>query len=164
MNIVIRHCEKVDIAAVKALYEQPSCFAATTELPHSSQEKWDKQFADRPNNFYSLVAVENNKVIGEIAMQAYDTPRRKHAATIGMAISEDYHGQGVGSKLLAAIIDLANNWLAITRIELEVYTDNTAAIALYKKHGFTIEGTANSFAFRNGTYVDAHLMAKVSSK
>ena len=75
-------------------------------------------------------------------------------------MSEAYQGKKVGSKLLEAILDLATNWLAITRIELEVYTDNQAGIALYEKFGFYIEGTAKSYAFRNGEYVDVYFMAK----
>ncbi|VFS45849.1 GNAT family N-acetyltransferase [Budvicia aquatica] len=55
--------------------------------------------------------------------------RRRHVATIGMGVSEDFFGQGVGSVLLAAAIDLAENWMAVTRIELEVYADNQPAIA-----------------------------------
>lgn len=163
MQITIRHCEKADIESVKALYEQPSCFAATTELPFSSVSKWVKQFEQRPENFYSLVAEFEGEIIGEIAMQVYSSPRRQHAATMGMAISESFQGQGIGSKLLNAIIELANNWLALTRIELEVYTDNEAAIQLYQKHGFVVEGKARAFAFRNGHYVDAYLMARVST-
>ena len=49
----------------------------------------------------------------------------------------------------------------VSRIEIEVYTENQAAIGLYEKHGFVIEGTCRNYAFRNGQYVDAHLMARV---
>ena len=70
---------------------------------------------------------------------------------------------GVGSALLAAAIDLCEKWMNICRIEIEVYTDNEAAIALYKKHGFVIEGTCRKYAFRNGMYVDAYIMARVAA-
>lgn len=42
---------------------------------------------------------------------------------------------------MEAAVDLADKWLNLTRFELEVYTDNASAIRLYKKFGFTIEGT-----------------------
>ena len=51
---------------------------------------------------------------------------------------------------MQAALDLADNWLNLTRLELEVYTDNEAAIQLYKKFGFTIEGTLAQYAFRMG--------------
>lgn len=69
--------------------------------------------------------------------------------------------QSIDSQLLEAAIDLAENWLAITRIELEVYTDNGAAVSLYRKFGFDVEGTARGYAFRNGEVADVYLMARV---
>jgi putative acetyltransferase len=161
MEIIIRQCEKTDIKSVQQLYEQPSSFPSTTELPYRTTDKWLKQFEDRPDNFYSLVAELDGQVVGEIGMLSFTAPRRKHAATLGMTVSEKFQGKGIGSKLLTAMIDLANNWLNIHRLELEVFTDNLAAIALYEKQGFVLEGTAKAFAYRNGGYVDAHLMAKV---
>jgi L-phenylalanine/L-methionine N-acetyltransferase len=42
---------------------------------------------------------------------------------------------------MQATVDLADKWLNLTRLELEVYTDNEPAIRLYKKFGFAVEGT-----------------------
>jgi len=44
----------------------------------------------------------------------------------------------------------------VKRIEIEVYTDNAATIALYQRFGFVIEGTCTQDAFRNGHYVDVY--------
>jgi len=74
---------------------------------------------------------------------------------------DDYQSQGIGSKLMEGVLDLAENWLNLKRIELTVYTDNEPAIHLYKKYGFAIEGTFHNYALREGSYVDAHAMAKV---
>ena len=78
-----------------------------------------------------------------------------------MGVHASFQGQGVGSKLVEAVLDLADNWLNILRIEVEVYTDNTPAIALYKKFGFAIEGEARAFAFRDGAHVNAYHMSRV---
>ena len=43
---------------------------------------------------------------------------------------------------------------------MEVWTDNKAAIHLYQKFGFVIEGTGRQFAHRAGELVDAHYMAR----
>lgn len=61
-----------------------------------------------------------------------------------MAVSQQFQSKGIGGKLLSALIDLANNWLNIQRLELEVVDDNPGAIALYKKHGFVVKGKAKS--------------------
>jgi putative acetyltransferase len=100
-----------------------------------------------------------SSLIGKIGMEVLLNPRRKHVATIGMAVSESHQGKGAGNRMLEAVLNLANDWIAVSRIELEVYIDNEAAIRLYKKHGFLIEGTAKKHAYRNGEYADVHLMA-----
>lgn len=161
MDVIIRHSEKEDSAAIKAIYAQPSCYEGTLQLPYPSEALWQKRLGDMAPNSYSLVAVVENKVVGQAGLWVNASPRRKHAANIGMAVCEKYQGKGVGSRLLTAVCELANNWLAIRRIELEVYTDNVTAVALYKKHDFAVEGTAKSYAFRNGKYVDVYHMAKV---
>jgi len=68
----------------------------------------------------------------------------------------------VGSALIVAGLDLADRWLNYRRLELTVYTDNVAALGLYRKFGFVIEGTHRDFAFRDGRYVDAHAMARLN--
>ena len=68
--------------------------------------------------------------------------RRRHVATFGIGVDPRYHGKGVGSRLMQAMIDLCDNWAAIERIELTVFTDNPAAMALYRKFGFEIGAPA----------------------
>ena len=63
--------------------------------------------------------------------------------------------------MMGVCLDLADNWLNLTRLDLRVYVDNLPAIVLYKKFGFDIEGTHRRFAYRNGEYVDAHVMARL---
>ena len=78
-----------------------------------------------------------------------------------MAVRDDWQGKGAGTALMQAAIDLADKWLNLTRLELEVYTDNEPAIRLYEKFGFIIEGTLAQHSFRDGRYVDSHLMARL---
>jgi putative acetyltransferase len=78
-----------------------------------------------------------------------------------MAVRDDRQGKGVGTALMEAALDLADNWLDLARIELQVFTDNQAGIALYEKFGFEKEGRHRCFAFRDGQYVDAYSMARI---
>ncbi|MGS2722393.1 GNAT family N-acetyltransferase [Porticoccus sp. GXU_MW_L64] len=161
MEITIRHCETRDALAIKNILEQPSCYAETLQLPYPSFEKSEKMLTDTSDDFYSLVAEIEGKVAGHIGLSVCPRPRRKHVGNIGIVVSECHRKSGVGSALLQAVIDLSEKWLAIKRIELEVYTDNKPAIALYKKYGFIVEGSAKAYAFRNGRYTDVYRMARV---
>jgi putative acetyltransferase len=59
------------------------------------------------------------------------------------------------------MIDLAENWMQITRLSLLVWSSNESAICLYQKYGFELEGTMKQFVFKEGKYEDALLMARV---
>ena len=78
-----------------------------------------------------------------------------------MSVRDDRQRRGAGSALLRAAIELADGWLNYQRLELSVYTDNLAAMHLYRKFGFAIEGTCRAYAFRDGGYVDAYQMARL---
>jgi putative acetyltransferase len=80
-----------------------------------------------------------------------------------MMVHKDYQGQGIGKKLLETLLDIADNWLMLVRVELDVYTDNERAINLYKKYGFEPEGIQRKSAIRNGKYIDALMMARLKS-
>lgn len=161
MSIIIRHVEKEDIPAVREIFAGRNAYTGTLQLPHPSLELWKQRLEKLPSNVYSLLAEIDGKVVGQAGLAVEQNPRRRHVAGFGMAVHDDYQGKGIGTALLKELVDLAENWVGVTRIELTVYTDNAAAIALYEKLGFVIEGTSRNYALRNGEYVDVYQMARL---
>jgi L-phenylalanine/L-methionine N-acetyltransferase len=161
LTITIRHAEPSDYEALYKILSSPRVVADTLQMPFQSVEQVRKRMAEPPAGFYSLVACVEGEVVGNLGLHVLDRPRRRHVGDIGMAVRDDWQGKGIGSALMAAMIDLADDWLNLMRIELTVYTDNAAAVALYQKFGFAIEGTLRRYAFRNGEYVNAYAMARV---
>jgi L-phenylalanine/L-methionine N-acetyltransferase len=155
----IRHSEPRDIEAIRALYAQPSVYANTLQLPFPSAELWQQRLGCLHTHFHSLVADVDGRVLGQIGIERFESPRRAHAANIGLAVDESARGRGVGHALMSGAIELCFGWLGVRRIELEVYTDNRAAQALFLRHGFEREGTSLGYAFRAGRYADVYLMA-----
>lgn len=160
-TILIRSREPEDLAAITVIMNCPSVIAGTLRLPFTSTEQEQERLAQHQANVHSLVAEVDGRVVGTLGLHVMPNPRRRHCAGLGMAVHDDFQGQGVGSALLAAAIDLADNWLGLHRIELHVYPDNAAGIRLYKRFGFVEEGRARDFAFRNGAYVDGLAMARL---
>jgi L-phenylalanine/L-methionine N-acetyltransferase len=160
-DFLIRHCEPADFPQVHAIYAEPDVFFNTLQQPFQPVSNWEKKLASR-EGFTNLVAMRDGEVVGQLGLEVFPSPRRRHVATLGMGVKASARKMGVGSALLAAAIDAAERWMNVSRIEIEVYTDNEAAIALYKRHGFALEGTCRRYAFRNGEYVDAHIMARVA--
>lgn len=159
--IQIRAREPRDTEAIAAIAACPGVIAGTLQLPLRSVEAQRERFAQQSPDMHGLVAEADGQVIGTLGLHVATNPRRRHSASLGMFVHDDYRGRGAGGALLASALDLADNWLGLRRIELEVYTDNAPAIHLYKKFGFVVEGTARQFALRGGVYIDAHTMARL---
>ncbi|TDR73295.1 GNAT family N-acetyltransferase [Paludibacterium purpuratum] len=160
-TITIRHSGAADAEAIRNIYACPKVFAGTLQQPYPSLALWQQRLAESQPGSYSLVAELEGAVVGQLGLKVCPSPRRKHVGSFGMGVLERYQGQGIGGRLLAAAIDMADNWLNLSRLELEVFTDNQPAIALYQKYGFVIEGESAQFAFRNGEYVDVYHMARL---
>jgi putative acetyltransferase len=136
--------------------------AGTLQMPFPSAQVWRKRLSEPTEGLFSLVACVEDEVVGSLGLENSPTRwRMRHVATIGMAVRDDWQGRGVGTALMEAALDLADNWLNLARVELTVFADNAPAIALYEKFGFEIEGTHRRYAFRDGEYIDAHSMARV---
>ena len=161
MTVEIRRAEPSDARAIKQIYECKNAYSSTLQLPHPSLTLWEKRTTDVPDNVFFYVALVDGETVGNLGFEVCTSPRRRHVASLGMGVKDDVQGRGVGSALLATVIDLADNWLNLKRIELTVYSDNDRAINLYKKFGFAVEGESKAYAFRNGEYVSAYHMARV---
>ena len=160
---------KVDIRAARVddyrdIYEVLSCPTVvrnTLQLSYVSLDR--RQYLENLEPGHQVLVAEiEGRVIGELGLHQQRN-RRKHVATLGMGVHDDFQGKGVGTRLLQAVLDLADNWLNLKRVELQVYTDNAEAVHLYEKFGFIIEGTHKADAFREGEYVDAYSMARVKA-
>jgi putative acetyltransferase len=161
-GITIRACCDDDIASIVTIRNSPRSRWGTLATPYESVDRWRKRHtAGIATGRIELVACADCLVIGIAGIFPKPQARRRHVAGIGIAIQDDWHGKGVGTMLFNALTDLADNWLALRRLELSVYTDNVAAIALYKKFGFEIEATEMADAFRDGAFANSYVMARL---
>jgi putative acetyltransferase len=161
MSITIRRVEPSDYEALQRVYSGPRAIWGTAQLPYPSVDMWRKRLAEPPEGIFGIVACIDDQVVGHLNIHTFpNRPRRQHAGAIGMVVHDDFQGQGVGTALVQAALDLADNWLNLRRVELEVYTDNEPAVRLYTRAGFVIEGTLRQYAYRDGQYVDVYAMAR----
>lgn len=86
--------------------------------------------------------------------------RQRHSAFLGIMVRTEYQSQGIGKTLMGNILNLADNWLMLIRIELDVTADNEKAISLYRSFGFKIEGTKKYAIMKDGKYADLLMMAR----
>ncbi len=161
IKIDVRAAEVSDHEALARLFTDRNAYSQTLQLPFPSQELWRKRLSQHDDAHHALVAAVAGEVVGNLGLTRLTRARRAHVGEIGMGVRDAWQGKGVGSALMQAALDLADNWLGLRRLELNVYADNERAIALYRKFGFEIEGTHRAYSIRNGVYVDSHSMARI---
>ena len=165
MAIAIRRAEPGDYELVCEVFADESAYSGTLQAPFPSKENWRKKLAENVEADYLLLAFVDGEVAGHAGIHPVArSPRRAHVRMLGMAVRQRFQGKGVGTALMEALVDLADQWLPVTRIELTVFTDNERAIRLYRKFGFEIEGTHKAYALRDGKYVDTYAMARIRQK
>ena len=160
-DLTVRRCEPEDYEDVYRVYSSPNAMAGTIGVPFSSPQEVREELARGSDGSFPLVACAGEEVVGQLTLSVYMNPRTRHSGHFGIAVRDDWQGRGVGTALMDACLDLADNWLNLSRLDLRVYVDNAPAIALYERFGFEIEGTHKRFAYRDGEYVDAHVMARL---
>lgn len=159
-GILVRAVRLSDAEEITDLLNLPGYRAGTLRPPYQTVEQVRKHIENPSPGALNLVVIQDGKIVGNGGLNRF-TGRRQHAAGVGMGVHDDFTGRGFGRILLGAMVDAADDWLDIKRLELTVYTDNDIAIGLYRKFGFEQEGLLKAYGFRSGAYVDAYAMARV---
>ena len=107
-----------------------------------------------------IVAEHDGTLVGYLGVFRGKYRRNQHSAELVVGVLQAYAGQGIGTRLFETLETwaMANG---IHRLELTVQAHIAAAVGLYKKVSFTIEGTRHHSMHIDGTFVDEYTMAKL---
>jgi putative acetyltransferase len=164
VTLEYRRAVPADAEGLARLMSDPRVFAGLLQLPYPTADLWRKRLEAQVEQADSLhlLALDEGRVIGSAGIHpAHRGLRTRHVGGLGICVAADWHGRGVGSELMRRLLDWADRWAGYLRIELGVYADNQAAIALYREFGFVHEGTQRAYALRDGCYVDSDMMARL---
>lgn len=168
MSLILRRARPSDAAALAEQLAEPDIFPGLLQVPHANVELWQQRLGTPPvagSPDLMLVAERDGRVLGSAGLHPVGAQlRRRHVMMLGISVSAAAQGQGVGHALMGALVDYADNWAQVLRIELTVFHDNDRAIRLYERHGFEHEGRHKAYALRNGVYVDVLAMARLHPK
>lgn len=159
-EVLIRRVDARDAAALAAALASPGAVFGTLQQPYPTEALWATRISGMSPQDQMLVAEVDGVVVGSAGLHGNANPRRAHAASLGLSITDAWQGQGIGRKLLTALIDIADHWLGLQRLELSCYTDNEKALGLYRSLGFVEEGRLRGFALRAGQFADVITMAR----
>lgn len=159
-GLIVRAACAEDVPALCEMANEPGYRYGTLRPPFQTLEFTRHWFDGLGGNDVLVVAELDGRVVGSAGLHR-QTGRRSHAGLIGMGVRDGWQRRGIGTALLRALVDCADNWLDIRRLELTVYADNAPAIALYERFGFELEGRMRAHSFRAGSYVDTLQMARL---
>jgi RimJ/RimL family protein N-acetyltransferase len=111
------------------------------------------------DNDLIIVAEVNGHIVGH--GRAFTTPGTcAHVVDLGMALIAEFRDQGIGSRMIAHMLDWARQ-KGLRKVTLGVFATNERAIHVYEKFGFTVEGMLKEQHRIGDRYVDEILMAKL---
>lgn len=160
MDVTIRPVRPEDLSDLYSLALQPKVISGTLYSPSTRLSDVQKRLENLGPNDHKMVAEVNGKVVGEAQLRVMPGKLR-YVGVVDVLVHDEYQGQGIGRALMTTLLDLADNYLGLLRVELEVWEDNAPAIHLYETLGFQIEGRKRKARFRNGEYLDILVMGRV---
>ena len=139
---LIRNGEFSDGAAVYENFNQTHAetdymLSYPDENSFNAEQEADflKEKTDSANEI-EIVAIVDGEIVGSAGIEAIGAKYKvRHRADLGIGISKDYWGLGLGKALMNACIECAKE-AGYTQLELNVVAENERAIALYKSVGF----------------------------
>ena len=167
-ELLIREAEPKDAAELVAFLNRVSLETDFTSLDGdgillTSEEMeifLNKQASS--DNQITLLAFLNDKIAGIINITADQRKRVRHIGDLFIVIGKRYWNNGLGSFLLEEAIEWAQASGILRRLQLTVQTRNQAAVHLYQKYGFVIEGRQERGAYiEEGDFIDVYLMGKL---
>ncbi|GLG01744.1 acetyltransferase [Alicyclobacillus hesperidum subsp. aegles] len=160
MELRIRPVRLSDAEAIYKICMQDQVMPHIISLPSDRLEQLEERYRTLPKNVHEFVAELNGNVVGHAGVVQLSA-RRSHVGTFYIAVDSNYHSKGIGTALITKIIDLADNWLMLERVELGVLVTNSRAQALYERHGFVVEGKKTGAIKSAGRFVDEVVMSRL---
>ncbi|MBR3875098.1 MAG: GNAT family N-acetyltransferase [Clostridia bacterium] len=163
-RIMLREYRAEDIHAIRSWVNdaQTTRYLSTRFWPPQtevdSQEFLSRMLQSSHNAYNFVIADLEGNYIGQLDLFRLDW--RLRLGELGMVIARrEDRGQGIGQEALGLLQRFAFRTLGLERLELEVHMDNAAALACYRRAGFTLEGVKRHAFFTDGHFCDVGMMS-----
>lgn len=128
-------------------------------LNEVEHEAWfDRQARDPATRMYMLLAKTGGKTeqVGVCGLTSIDYRNRR--AEFSLYIASAYQRNGLGRAALSVLLTHGFENLGLNLIWGETFQNNPA-LEMFLKLGFQPEGTRRSFYWKDGKFIDAHLVS-----
>jgi phosphinothricin acetyltransferase len=151
-----------DVPAITGIYNEAILTTTATfdkePKTTTSQRKWFK--AHGPKNPI-VVAVADGKVVGWSSLSAYsDRCAYAETAEISVYVKESFRNQGLGKKLMQAVLD-AGKKAGLHTVISRIAGGNNVSINLHHELGFTDIGVMKEVGTKFGQLLDVYLLQRM---
>lgn len=158
-TVTIRPVHVDDAPAVWRIAREQGVIETILALPSDRMHQRIETLKGLTADDHWFVAEIEGEVVGLAGLHA-GQGRLRHSGHVFLFVAHAAQGQGIGTRLLEALLDVADNWLMLRRVELTVFAGNARAKALYERHGFVVEGLRKMSVISEGQLHDEYLMAR----
>ncbi|WP_100012201.1 GNAT family N-acetyltransferase [Lentibacillus sediminis] len=151
---LVKVMQQVERESPYMLYE-----AGEREISAENMEKRIRALTEQENSII-LLAETDGQLAGYLFAIGGSSRKSAHTASVVIGVTAAHQGKGLGTRFFEKLEKWAMN-IELHRLELTVITENTRAIDLYEKAGFTIEGAKKDALRMDGRFVDEYYMSKL---
>ena len=142
-RVRLRLLEEADLPRTLAWRNQPHIrrwFVRGAVITSEEHRRWFEGYRERDDDFVFVIeeAGPPSRPVGQVSLYRIDWSRRRAEFGRLMIGEADATRRGLAGEATALLIDHATTTWGIRDIELEVFADNAAAIALYTAQGFRV--------------------------
>jgi RimJ/RimL family protein N-acetyltransferase len=160
-SVYLRSIKDEDLESIyKSCQDEEFLFMTGTQKSFTLDEiiKSYKQFSEDPTRYdFAICLLDNNEVIGDLAILDVDKVNRKAGFRISLH-NKNIINKGYGTEATKLAQKFTFEELKLNRLELEVFSHNIRGIKAYKKAGFKNEGVLRESLYMNDAYSDEVLM------
>jgi len=159
-KVTVREANEDDAEAIKNVVNSVASEKYFV-VPERSREDWDEAIREiKRRKGLIIIAQADEKTIGMAHLVRGKFEKNKHVGLLGISILKEFRRMGVGTAMMNYIMEWARRQKGLEKISLTVFSTNEAAINLYRKFEFQIEGVSKRQHRIEGKYIDETIMGK----
>lgn len=166
-EVLLRPLEERDLDQLYGYKNDPAIMSLLVGFGAGYSRKglveWLERHTGRQDEIlWSIAEKTTDRCIGYAGL--YNIDGRTRSCTFGILIGDkSFWGRHAGTEATGAVLEYAFRQLNLRRVALTVLAANARARRVYEKIGFEVEGLLKQAEFRDGSYLDIVLMAKMAA-
>ncbi|MYS80813.1 GNAT family N-acetyltransferase [Embleya scabrispora] len=156
-QLSLRPVAEADISVLERFLIDPEAVGPFAWYGWSDPGGWRRQWAENGligDDRGLLLVVRGSEVPGFVAWRKIATSRTAYCWNVGINLFPEARGQGIGTRAQLLLVRYLFAHTQVARIEAGTELDNLAEQRALEKVGFTREGVARAYTFRDGRWRD----------